>query len=541
MSLMQIQTGLEELLVQQDYLPIASKLLALTAKAHDKALWDGIFIFLQRIPAEPRVQIFLVASVYAKALMYTDQHEALLLFCQQATQYHGLKIAAPVLLECARSHLGLQEYQQAYTVLNTAIEHLTGEQLGIALGKLGLAQFYLKMPWQETFEAGLPYLTKLDLGYTLLNFGAMLDKSGQRTQAQAIWTQALPHLKSDGQMLALTRYNLGISMLQTLEPESERHFLEARRLTKRATTVQGHILNGLAITHRMLGEWNRAETSYRYVLHASSNANELENAYFGLAQTLILSGRAPEALEILMEALPHNDMYQIARATAYLTLRQPALALAALAKVTVLHNVTYQWLEKINQAEIARLASDVQQAKQLLADLPTQTLHAREAAYMFGDLMRLLESAGQPFAVPLSYAQTTVVEVTALGLLRVCVNKRPVPLAPTSRAGQLLVYLLEQDGSASIDTIADTFGAIDRRKARGLIWKWVKQLRLAFGWESSVVALRGAYQLDPKAIWHYDVQQARASRNFNGKFMTGVYSDWALEVGRSLEQYSYPS
>jgi hypothetical protein len=54
------------------------------------------------------------------------------------------------------------------------------------------------------------------------------------------------------------------------------------------------------------------------------------------------------------------------------------------------------------------------------------------------------------------------------------------------------------------------------------------------GWQSSVMALRGAYQLDPNAIWQYDMIEARAKRNFQGEFLKGVYSDWVLELGRTL-------
>jgi hypothetical protein len=49
------------------------------------------------------------------------------------------------------------------------------------------------------------------------------------------------------------------------------------------------------------------------------------------------------------------------------------------------------------------------------------------------------------------------------------------------------------------------------------------------------MALRGAYQLDPNVTWQYDMTDARAKRSFQGEFLKGVYSDWALEVGRTLE------
>lgn len=57
------------------------------------------------------------------------------------------------------------------------------------------------------------------------------------------------------------------------------------------------------------------------------------------------------------------------------------------------------------------------------------------------------------------------------------------------------------------------------------------------GWEGSIQALRSAYRLDPEAEWQYDVAEARARGEFSGEFLAGVYSEWALEVGRELEGF----
>jgi hypothetical protein len=165
-------------------------------------------------------------------------------------------------------------------------------------------------------------------------------------------------------------------------------------------------------------------------------------------------------------------------------------------------------------------------------------LHAREEARCFPELMQLLYAANKPFPKPLEYVQGITVRVVAQGILSVRINDRPVNIAPTSRAGELLVYLLEQNGAASIDMISDAMfthlGIDDRKKARGAIWNLVKTLRQALGWQNSVMALRGAYQLDPNATWQYDMTDARAKRSFQGEFLKGVYSDWALEIGREL-------
>ena len=85
-----------------------------------------------------------------------------------------------------------------------------------------------------------------------------------------------------------------------------------------------------------------------------------------------------------------------------------------------------------------------------------------------------------------------------------------------------------------MDVMFPNFGADERDKVRGSIWKLVKSLREALGWETSIISLRGAYQLDPNVTWEYDVQEARVARKFRGEFLKGVYSNWALEVGRTL-------
>jgi hypothetical protein len=199
-----------------------------------------------------------------------------------------------------------------------------------------------------------------------------------------------------------------------------------------------------------------------------------------------------------------------------------------------------------------------QKAQELLEQIPYRVrVETLEIAFLYAktlmfnhELQKLTEFnrqaiefhgvavAGKLFAKPPEYGEGMTVRVVAQGVLTVRVNDRPVAIAPTGRAGELLVYLLEQNGHASVDMMMDAmfpnFALNERDKVRGSIWKFVKNLRRALGWKTSIISLRGAYQLDPSATWEYDVKEARASRNFQGGFLKGVYSNWALETGRTL-------
>jgi tetratricopeptide (TPR) repeat protein len=535
-----------ELLLEQNEFEKIPRVLGLAlARSQDQATWQTTQALLERIPYRVRVESLEIAFLYARALMFNDELQLLLDFNQQTLVHHGIEKSARVQLECAKSHLALRQYKEARDLLEGILPHSQGELLGIAWGKLGLALFNLDEPWQQAFQQAIQNLSGLELGYVIFNQGSCLDSGNKGVEARATWSKALALLKSDVKMFTWTHYNLGISALRDFDLEAERYFLEAQRLCKnlKNITVRAYVSNGLASSRRMLGEWSRAETSYREAIRISQDSYARDTAYFGLARTLRLAGRPNEALETLEFALQdpilNHDQIQISRAMTFLALGQNTAARDALTKVGMLVSVSDQWLFKISQAEILRRDGNLENAVELLEGLPVATLHAREEARCFPELMQLLYAANKPFPKPLEYVNGITVRVVAQGLLSVRINDRPVNLAPTSRAGELLVFLLEQNGAASIDMIQDTLfpllGITERQKARASIWNLVKTLRQALGWQNSVVSLRGAYQLDPNATWQYDMKEARAKRDFQGEFLKGVYSDWALEVGRTLE------
>jgi tetratricopeptide (TPR) repeat protein len=540
-----MQTTLLLLIETQQYDRISNVINLSTPAFNDFEDWNTLLGLLYRIPEHIRIGSTPLALHFAQALSNTNQSDELLVFCDKTLEHHGIAQVAEIEVVRGMALHVLHKYQEALECIEPAIKYLNGEVLGIAYSKLGLTLFALEKPWQQAFQQARLFLSGLELGKSLINEGFCLAQSHQTVQAQSVWQEALVHLHGNHRLQAWVRYNLGITAMRDLNPEAERHFLEGLRLCNnpQAAGLRVAMLNGLGSMRRSLGEWSRAETSYLEALKIARDSYNRKEAHFGLARTLRLAGRPNEALETLEFALQdptlNHDQIQISRAMTFLALGQNTAARDALSKVGTLVSVSDQWLFKIAQAEILRCDGNLENAVELLEGLPVETLHAREEARCFPELMQLLYAANKPFPKPLEYTQGITVRVVAQGLLSVRINDRPVNLAPTSRAGELLVYLLEQNGAASIDMISDAMfahlGIDDRAKARGGIWNLVKTLRQALGWQNSVMALRGAYQLDPNATWQYDMKDARAKRDFQGEFLKGVYSDWVLEVGRTLE------
>ena len=510
------------------------------------AEWQQLLERIERVPEAHWLEGLEAAFVCVRVLKRNRRLDEALAFGARVLARFGAVRAASVQLECAGALIELQRYTQAQQVLEAAMPHLQGEDLGMACSRLGLTQFHLGLPWQESFARARELLSGHPLARVLTDQGYCLAQSGQGAEARNVWLEALPLFGTDSRMLAWVRYNLGISALRDLDPEAERHFLEADRLTHRpqAMGLRSASLNGLGATRRMLGEWGRAAYMYRAALEVAGDAHDRRESYFGLSRTLRLAGRCGEALEVLefafMEPSLERHSLHLAHAMVFLQLEEPQRAKAALERVGTLVSESDRWLERIARGELARQEGQEDLAVSMLAGLPIASLHAREEAGVFASLFGLLKRAGRPVPVPLEYVKGMSVQVRALGVLQVSVNARPVSIAPTGRIGELLVFLLEQGGAASLESIGEALyagvaGRLDPKRVRQSVWKLVNGLRGALGWQESVLALRGAYQLDPHITWLYDVRQAREQGQLEREFLKGIYSDWALEVGRQLE------
>jgi tetratricopeptide (TPR) repeat protein len=408
---------------------------------------------------------------------------------------------------------------------------------GEALAQLG------DPTWLEAFARARPLLEGRSLGIALNEEGTYRLLAGDFSGAHRLYNEALPLLRHDPYYHAWVKYNLGIAGLHQLNPEAEQHFLEMQRLVQRteARGLQGRAWTGLAAFRRCFGEWARAETAYETALRLSDEPDDLVQAWRGLGHTRRLAGRFDAALEAFYSArqvspsLSQNVLVDLA--AVYAQRGDTVAAAASLEAITDTLGTQYRERRLVVEAELARRAGRADAALERLRNVQPQTIWIREERECFPALFTLLEIVGDTPPAPLPRTTQTVVEVKALGTLRVMVNARAVPLRATSKVGQLLVRLLETAGCDSIEGLIDALypnvsaDRVSQRKAAQALSALVKELRTALGWTDSVRSTGGAYQLDPASQWFYDASPA----DLSGRFLEGHYSDWVQEKRQRLE------
>jgi tetratricopeptide (TPR) repeat protein len=509
--------------------------------------WTILLDLLERVPDEQKLNVSSLALAYSEALVRNNRNEEAIEFTRNARNRFAENFEAELLLVRSAALHATGALLDACHTIENALPYLTSQSRGRALARLGLTYFQLEESWEIYFLEAKEFLTGRAWGLVCLNFGHCLQNSQRPKEARAVFFEALSLLKGDSFSLAWLRYNLGASYFLDLNlPEAERHFLEGQRLSNNLKTLsmQSNIQTGLAGVRRACGEWPRAEFSYREAIRLARDSYDRVTALIGLARTLLFANRATEAIETLELGLTSDDLHnpdvQVARALVLLKLNDPAGARRALESMTSPVVGTNQWLESLCRAELARRDGHIDQAVKTMTGLPTHTLHAREEVGQWPELFASLAAHGLPVPLPLEYPDGLTVSVRACGSAQVSVNGRAVTLAPAGRVMELLVFLLESDGTATLEAIdaaffPDATDPVSRRRANKAVWKLVETLRHALGWASSVIALGGAYQLDPAVTWQYDVTALRERGGTSKKFLEGIYSEWALEVGHSLQ------
>ncbi len=536
-SVTRIQLVVRHLISEQRYEDAAMKVLDFILHIQSQDQWKPLLDCLQLIPEDVRLSNAQVAAAYSNVLMGNRMVLELLQFTDEVANLFDLATNARILVDRAFA-LYLQdrndEVQQAIFI---ALPHLQEHLRGVAFRRLGLTQFELGHDWQVSFKQALELQSGRSYGLTLIDYASRLADDGQLKQAQFLNTQALTYFPHDYFHLAWLRFNLGRNALRMQDPEAEQHFLIGEYLTRKpqAKGLRSAILRGLAAFRRSKGEFSRAEFMLRQAIDCAIDPDDDLIARQGLARTLRLSGQASAALEVI-EAANHKhgavpDSLVI-RAITYLALNRNSEAHQDLKFATPLVEASSQHLAIIVSAELERRAGNNHTARELLQKIPLETLQTKEESRAFPSLFALLETK-QP---RLKYISQTKVEVNALGVLQVKVNNRNVPITPTSRVGELLVFMLEQGGTASLEVLTDAlfpeaFSDLEKDKARKAIWKLTRDLRQALGWQNAISALRGAYQLDRQAKWVYDAQDRNAKAN---GFLSGIYSNWVLETAREF-------
>lgn len=458
------------------------------------------------------------SRLYAQALCRAREPEQLLCFLEGVVSSPQLVVYrawALVRLGQPRAALDWLEALPADTELD----------FGLLWRTKGEAEFRLgHADWQASFERSRQHLSGVSLGRSLLDQGRFLNESGRRGAARACWSEALAHLRDDPYYLAWAHNSLGFSLIKDQPGEAERHLLEAVRISRQAAArgFRCRALSGLAAVRRAVGEPERALSSYREAVKAPGDGDDHQNALWGYGHTLRLLGRVEEALARLLEAYemnPEERWLQADIAAAHLMLGDRKGASESLAQVE-------KWGERsdilrtVVEAEILRQDGNWRAVKRRLSSLPSDNLWVREELGCFPELRQHTSIGG---FTPL---QKYRVEVNPYGPLEVWVNGRAVPLSPTGKPGELLVFLLTHGNAASLERLIDRLcddKLKDRRKA---LWEHVKALRLALGWRGSVQSVGRVYRLDPEAEWTCLEETPPLGSK---EFMEGHYSDWILE------------
>jgi tetratricopeptide (TPR) repeat protein len=551
-SLNDIRVTCEGLLDGRAYKEVAQVVANAIPHLTDRSDWQVILEIFTRIPPRIRLESAEIATIYANALAGTWHVDDLLEFTVQALKIHADSDSASISLIQSVGLLEKKNFSQVIIVLAEIIPFLTGYERGIALARLGIASFNLGLPWEKFFLEAQPLLHDRFLGLSLQSYGYCLNEVNRNQEAQIVWFKALSYFKTDFYNLALLHRTLGYSLLQTLNPGAERHFLEGLRIIRnpKAARMRSIILNGLAISRRILGEWDRALFMDQRSLVFANDDFDRQASHSSMLRCLRLAGRINQAVEELelksqdFETTP--SFLCINQALTWLAFNENDRAEIALERAGLLTMNSDIWLANVARAELARRRGQFTEAVQWLEGNPTHTLHMREEVRQWPELFALAKAAGLPIPEPLEYVQGSTVQVRARGVLHVAVNDRGVAVPPTGRVGELLVFLLEHEGEAPLDVILEAFypnavGQKERARARKMVWEHANTLRELLGWQDAVIALGGAYQLDPQTTWQYDIREARALKMFNGEFLAGVYSEWALEVGQELAGFAVAS
>ncbi|WP_102127948.1 DNA-binding protein [Deinococcus planocerae] len=433
---------------------------------------------------------------------------------------------------------------EALALLEEVWPVLTGATVGFAWRVRAQALASLGTPgWREAFRAAAGLLQGRRRSLSLAEEGHWLNSAGLSAHARETWREALAGFEGDVFHQAWLRYNLGVSAFRDGAPEAEHHFLALMALSRRAEAKRfaSRAWCGLGAFRRLHGEWSRAEYAYHRALHeAGGDCDDEVEARWGMGHLRRLQGLPEVALEEFGRGRARGGerarWLHVDEACAHAQAGHPAQAFQALAQGGDALGA-HAGQVAVVRAELARQSGRGDEARLHLRDVEQRGTWVREERTCFPALFTLLEEAGVVAAV--TETRCTCVEVRAGGVLQVLVNGRAVPLAPTGRAAELLVALLELDGGASVEALTGWLypgpGTRTRPAAQRLS-ALTRELREVLGWRESVQARRGAYQLDPATEWVYDVANARQQAAPLPAFMTGVYSDWVVRRQACLDQ-----
>jgi Tetratricopeptide repeat len=433
----------------------------------------------------------------------------------------------------------LERYTEALNTLGD-FEHVLNPGLAWRIHGECLAALQ-RSGWHESFAKASQLLTGRSLGICHMEYGSWCFLRHELTQAQTQYNQAYALLKHDPYYAAWIKYNLGLVTLELGLPEAEQHFYTVQDLSNRvdAKAFCSRAWSGIGAVRRSQGQWTRATFAYERGLQYVNEENDGDDriaAMCGLGHTLRCAGQLNEALEILWEVLDRAEETDKIRVLIAATSLQQGAIQETQKQLALLENQLQNGeaamrLSLLN-AELARRQNRTTKALEYLQDIDPKRRCVLEERYCFPELFAFAEQHGWSFS-PLASPTPLLVNVQALGVLRVNINQQSIHLKSTSKVAELLVYLLEQNGNASTENIIDALypEKTNMRRASQALWALVKQLREALGWDASVQNTGEAYILgQDKVQWHYDARHAKDK----SRLLEGVYSKWINDIRQNL-------
>jgi tetratricopeptide (TPR) repeat protein len=434
-----------------------------------------------------------------------------------------------------------QEYELALQTVNSAPSDALEPGLVWRVRAEALARLN-RSGWENAFLQARALLTARALGICLMEQGSQYFLRTDYEAARRFYSQSFALLKDDPLYGAWLKSHLGLLCLQQGLPEAESHFLEMQKFARHndAKLLRSRAWCYLAASRRVLGEWDRAEAAYQEAFHLAKEDDDRFEARRGLGYSYRLAGQTQKALEVLHSATTwrktSEPREQVDIAAVLIMQHDQTGALEVIEKIAS-DIIKPQHVERLQivKAELYRQQGNIKAALELLQTVSMTALWTREEARCFPALFALAAAQGRHVLKPLIQSNNIVVEVRAMGALRVLVNDRLIPIKSISRAGEVLVALLENGKEISTEQLANLlYPRLGKRQGMQALSKQISTLRDALGWNKSLTSEGGITQLDPEVIWDYDVETARKSNKPIKKLLEGVYSEWLTQRQHNL-------
>jgi tetratricopeptide (TPR) repeat protein len=484
-----------------------------------------------------------IALAYARSLAGSGDTSALLEFLNRVMPDFSGQERASLELYFASALQRTGNPKQALQRLAGILFDLEGIERGLAFAYLGSTLHALHHPkWFIPFQKMRLHLQGRDLGVQLVNEGHHWFLKRNPSRSNACFREAIPLLEHDHVNQAMARFNLGMNLLRECDLGASAELETVERSTRGVKYAQfrPRFLAGLAMSYSTQRDWPGAQRLYNRVLEISNDEELRGEATLNLGRIHRLSGHPAQAINPLEQTLLghpiHHDSARVERAAIHLIDSDLEAAQSLLDRA--LHPLGGDAdLKKIVQAEIERRHGKLEKVRALLEAIEPQERVAREEAQCWPELWAQARVLGVRVPEPLPEQPQATIEVRALGKFCLTINAVTVECPP--RVGEFLVFLLEQGGKATNESVMLEFFA--ERKGdvtQGALNDLTRRLRETLGLHSSVQSIKGERRLSTEVVWHYDVARLRNGElgQAQGLFLEGSTSAWVRRVRLRLGQ-----